>query len=135
MTRYVGSRGGGESEIAKILTLSRIVVYILYAWTIFGAIVLGLRVFLLAFSANTETRFVTFIYETSDSYMAPFRAIFPGREVGSTGYLDISAVFAIVIYILFALSFSSLIRYVQFKIDSYEKNNTDSREYMGGGKK
>lgn len=114
-----------DDFVPKRLSIGNVVVRLFYAWTVFGITVLGLRVFLLAFSASMEARFVTFIYETSDVYLAPFRGIFPGREVGATGYLDVSSLFAIIIYLFIAWMISSLISYIQIKIrmleDEHEK--------------
>lgn len=111
--------------VPRHLSVGNIVVKLFYAWTIFGTVVLGLRVFLLAFSASTEARFVTFIYETSAVYLAPFRGIFPGRDLGATGYLDVSSLFAIIVYIFIAWMVASLISYIQVKMrfleDEHEK--------------
>lgn len=104
--------------IPKRLTIGKVVVRFFYAWVVFGLIVLSLRVFLLAFSASTAAPFVTFIYQTSASYMEPFRGIFPGRELGETGYFDISAIFAIIIYLFVAWGVMSLITYINLKIDT-----------------
>lgn len=99
------------------LEVSKIVAWLMYAWVIFGIFVLVLRVFLLAFSANAGAGFYQFIINTSGQYLNPFRGIFPLHQVGETGYLDVSALFAIVIYIFIAWGFSALTRYIQTKID------------------
>lgn len=106
------------------LTVSKVLAWIMYAWAFFGIIVLSLRVFLLAFSANTGTPFVQFIYRTSGDYLEPFRGIFPPKSVGETGYLDVAAIFAIIMYLLFAWGFSALVSYVQTKIESYNQQST-----------
>ncbi len=92
----------------------------MYFWVIIGVISLFLRVFLLAFSANTATGFANFVMEVSGDYLNPFRGIFPGRDLSETGYLDTSAIFAIVVYLFVAWGFNSLISYVQNKIDASE---------------
>ena len=110
----------GSAEVESLprrLTIGNIVVRLFYAWVIFGLIVLSLRVFLLAFSASKEAPFVTFIYQTSDRYLEPFRGIFAGREVGETGYFDVSALFAIIMYLFVAWGVMSLIAYINLKID------------------
>lgn len=104
--------------LPRRLTIGKLVARFFYAWVIFGLIVLSLRVFLLAFSASTAAPFVTFIYQTSASYLEPFRGIFPGRELGETGYFDISAIFAIIIYLFIAWGVVSLITYINLKIDT-----------------
>lgn len=107
-----------EIKVPGYLKISKILGYIMYAWVFFGIIVLGLRVFLLAFSANAATPFVEFIYRTSADYLEPFRGIFPSKSIGETGYLDIAAIFAMIIYLLIGWGFSAFINYIQSKIDS-----------------
>lgn len=104
-------------KIPNYLRISRILAYIMYAWVILGMLVIVLRVFLLAFSANLSAPFAKFIYHTSNDYLEPFRGIFPPRHIGETGYLDVAALFAIIIYLFVAWLFSSLVIYIQNKID------------------
>lgn len=105
-------------EVPSYLKISKVIVYFVYAWVIFGVIVLGLRIFLLATSANPTSGFVEFIYNTSYDYLAPFRGIFPPKSVGQTGYLDVAAIFAMIMYLLFGWGVSALIEYIQSKIDN-----------------
>lgn len=107
-----------EQSAPTYLTISKVLAWVMYAWAFLGIIFLSLRVFLLAFSANANTPFVEFIYRTSGDYLEPFRGIFPPRSVGETGYLDVAAIFAIIIYLLFAWGFSALVAYIQTKIDA-----------------
>lgn len=108
-------------QIPGYLRISKIIAYILYAWVLIGIISLVLRVFLLAFSANQTTPFVKFIYKTSADYLEPFRGIFPPKSVSETGYFDVAAMFAIIIYLFVMWGFSSLISYIQLKIDASRK--------------
>ncbi len=113
-----------ESTLTKPITvpsylkLSKLIVYLVYIWTIFGIIVLGIGVFLLAFSANADAGFVQFIYNTASDYLQPFRNIFPPKPVGETGYLSVAALFAMIMYLLLAWGVSALISYIQSKIDN-----------------
>ncbi len=106
-----------EVSVPGYLSVSRIIAYIVYAWAFVAVILLSLRVFMLAFSANASTPFVEFVYRTSADYMAPFRDIFPVKPVGETGYFDVAALFAIIMYLLLAWLISSIIRLIQLKID------------------
>lgn len=99
------------------LKLSKIAAWLMYAWVLFGIIMLAFRVFLLAFSASTASGFFQFVINTSNQYLNPFRGLFPPHPVGSTGYLDVSALFAIIVYIFVAWGFSALMNYIQGKID------------------
>lgn len=108
-----------KPEIPTYLSIGKILTYAMYALILFGEIVLVFRVFLLAFSASTTSSFVNFIYRTSADFLEPFRGIFPPRPVGETGYLDVSALFAIIVYGLIAWGFAALIGYINAKISQY----------------
>jgi uncharacterized protein YggT (Ycf19 family) len=114
-----------EITVPAYLKISKVISWLLYIWVIYGVIVLSIRVFLLAFSANPATPFVQFIYNTSADYLAPFRGIFPTKPVGETGYLDVASLFAIIIYLLFVWLVSAAINYVQSKIDVLKEEEKD----------
>lgn len=69
-----------------LLVLGRVVAIIGYAWLFFVDIMLALRVFMLAFSANPAAPFARFVYTTTADMMAPFRGLFPPRPLAVTGY-------------------------------------------------
>ncbi len=106
-----------EVKVPPFLRLSKIVVWFMYFWVMIGIVSLTLRVFLLTFSANMSVGFAQFVADVSADYLAPFRGIFTSRQIGETGYLDISAMFAIVVYLFIAWGVGALIAYVQAKID------------------
>lgn len=116
----MATNNNNKIEIPGYLRISKIIAYVMYAWVIIGVVSLSLRVFLLAFSANPETPFVKFVYRTSGDYLNPFRGIFEAKAVGETGYFDVAAMFAIIIYLFIMWGFSALIKYVQYKIDKTE---------------
>ncbi len=116
-----------EIEVSGFLRFSKVISWLMYIWVMIGVVALGLRVFLLAFSANTATGFANFVMEVSGDYLRPFRGIFELREVGETGYLDVSAIFAIIIYLFVAWGFKSLIEYVQDKIDTSKREQKEAR--------
>lgn len=103
-------------KVPAHLIIGKVVLYALYAWVLFGIITLGLRVFLLAFSANPTTPFVEFIYNTSANFLQPFRGIFPPKPVSETGYIDVTSMFAMIIYGFIAWGFSALLEYVKNRI-------------------
>jgi len=106
-----------EIIIPTKLKFSKVIVWVMYVWVLIGVIALSMRVFLLAFSASTAAGFTEFVMRVSADYLEPFRGIFPAGEVGETGYLDVSAIFAIIVYLFILWGFRSLIDYVQNKID------------------
>jgi uncharacterized protein YggT (Ycf19 family) len=108
-----------KPKVPTYLVVGKIITYALYVWVVFGIIILGVRVFLLAFSANPGSPFVNFIYNTSASFLEPFRGIFPPKSLGTTGYLDVAALFAMIMYAIIGWGFSALIHYIQAKIDAF----------------
>lgn len=132
-----------QVKIPGYLRISKVIAYVLYAWTLIGVVTLVLRVFLLAASANASTPFVKFIYNTSADYLQPFRGIFPPKSVGETGYLDVAALFAVIVYLFVMWGFSALISYIQTKIDiskrtqekAIENQNRENRIRLATAKK
>lgn len=122
--------GNNQVQIPGYLRLSKVIAYIMYVWVIIGVVSLTLRVLLLLLSANASAGFVDFIYRLSADYLGPFRGIFPSRTVGESGYLDVAALFAIVVYLFVLWGFASLVHYVQFKIDQSQHEQQKEIERM-----
>lgn len=114
-----------ELETPTKLKMSMLLSWLFYAWAMFGVTALVLRVFLLATSANMTTGFTAFIARTSANYLQPFYGIFPAQAIGDTGYFDVSAVFAAIIYMFLAWGFKELITYIQRKIDQNRAEQQD----------
>ncbi|MBP7821213.1 YggT family protein [Candidatus Saccharibacteria bacterium] len=117
-------------EVPGYLKFSKVITILIYIWVMYGIIVLSLRVFLLATSANATTPFVEFIYKSSADYLAPFRGIFPTKPVGETGYVDTAALFAIIMYLLIAWLISSGIKFIQSKIDRINEEEQMRQEKL-----
>ena len=109
---------GTDIQLPAYLRFSKVIAWLMYVWVLIGIISLTLRSLLLMLSANLEVGFSRFVLNVSDDYLKPFRGIFPPKPVGTTGYLDVSALFAIIVYLFVAWGFSALIVYVQGKIDT-----------------
>lgn len=105
-------------EVPGYLKVSKVISWLFYFWVVIGIVFLTMRVFLLATSANMSAGFSNFVYNVSQDYMQPFRGIFPSKSLGETGYLDVSAIFAIIVYLFLAWGFKALIDYLQAKIDT-----------------
>lgn len=66
-------------------------------------IFLALRVLLRFFAANPGNHFVSWIYNSSDVLMQPFRGVFPTTVIGRDHVIDFSAILAMIIYAIFAM--------------------------------
>jgi hypothetical protein len=66
-------------------------------------IFLGLRLILKLFGANAGNSFVNWVYEMSSVLLDPFRGIFPAPVFQSTYVLELSTIFAMIIYSILAV--------------------------------
>lgn len=100
-----------DDKTTKIgaLNVATFAVWLVYAVAIIYLVILLLAFFLLLFGANPDAGFVDWVYHAADRIMAPFRGIFPTVEVTDKAVFEPSLLFAIVIYMLFALVVHSLV--------------------------
>lgn len=63
-------------------------------------ILLGLRFVLKLFGANPISPFVTWVYNSTGELLSPFRGIFISPTVENGFVLELSTLFAIIIYLL-----------------------------------
>src|SRR5262245_50732621 len=62
--------------------------------------------------ANPDSGFAQWVYRSASRVTAPFRGIFPSHVNGNS-VLDVSLLFAIIMYALFALPVHALIDYIE----------------------
>ncbi len=106
-----------EVQVPGYLKASKIITYVFYFYIVIGIISLTVRIFLLLLNASTAAGFYQFVMRTSNQYLQPFRGLFPTAQTQNGGYLDVSALFAIVIYLFLLWGVKSLVNYIQNKID------------------
>jgi len=107
---------------------SRYLTYAVYTYALVASAFLATGFFLLLFSANQSTPFVKFVYETAQVFLAPFRGIFPVRQISDTGYFSASALFAILMYLMLALGMHALINYLTMKMVKYQNDLEEELE-------
>lgn len=73
------------------------------------AILLGFRILLRFLGANANTPIVNWIYDTTNSLIAPFAGIFPSPQVSGFFTIDVAAIIALVVYSLVGYAVLSLI--------------------------
>lgn len=74
--------------------------------------VIGLRVILKLFGANTAAPFVQWVYETSAPLLAPFQGMFPSPRLTGGFIIEISALFALLVYAFVSYGLSELVAYL-----------------------
>lgn len=120
MSSKTTKNSGTADTILIFSKLAKAVTYIIYSVTIIASVFLSLGFVLLLFGANPDVPFTEFVYKVAAEFLQPFRGIFPPRQISETGYFSASALFAIVIYFLIAMSLHALIVYITNKIVDQE---------------
>ena len=91
--------------------VGRAIVWLVYAFAIVAIVISTIAFVLELFGADPNSGFAEWIYRSASRVTAPFRGIFP-PHVNGTSVLDVSLLFAILMYALFALLVSTLIDYI-----------------------
>lgn len=81
-----------------IIKATNILIYLIHTIFAIAESILGLRIVLKLFGANTSAPFVQWTYNTSAPLLHPFEGIFPSAELDGTFVIEFSALFALIIY-------------------------------------
>jgi hypothetical protein len=92
--------------------VGRAIVWLVYALALIAIVISTLAFFLELFGANPSSGFAQWVYRSAARVTAPFRGIFPSHTNGES-VLDVSLLFAIIMYALFALLVHTLIDYIE----------------------
>jgi uncharacterized protein YggT (Ycf19 family) len=105
-----------RSASVTLFRIGRVVVYLVYGLAVISVVILVIAFFLKLFAANPGAPFVDWIYRSADRVMQPFRGIFPavGSEGGSV--LDVSLLFAMLMYGLLALAVHALVEWINRRL-------------------
>jgi len=98
-------------------TFSRYLVLFLYGFLIVTEVILVMAFFLQLFAASTSAPFTQWVYRAAGRVLAPFRGIFPTIEGQSGSTLDLSILFAMLMYGIFAMGVHALIVWIDRKIE------------------
>jgi uncharacterized protein YggT (Ycf19 family) len=92
------------------LWVGRVLVWFVYAFSTVAAILLLIAFFLQLTGANPAAPFAAWVYRSSDVLLTPFRSLYPTAKVhDSRSALNLSIVFAIFMYGLFAVLFAAAV--------------------------
>ncbi|MGH3507793.1 MAG: hypothetical protein ACRDO2_11375 [Nocardioidaceae bacterium] len=81
-----------------LLKFGRVLLWLIYAWVSIVLVLLFLAFLLLLLGANPDAGFVEWVYRSVERAMAPFRGIFEPVELTDSSTLDISILFAMIVY-------------------------------------
>jgi len=102
----------GKSSRTVAWGVGRAIVWLVYAFALVAIVIATIAFFLELFGANPSSGFTQWIYRSASRVTAPFRGIFPSHAKGDS-VLDVSLLFAIIMYALFALLVHALIDFIE----------------------
>jgi uncharacterized protein YggT (Ycf19 family) len=115
---------GMQSGRLDVVKLGRALVYLVYlfVWLCLSILVLGF--FLLLFGANPDVAFAEWVYRALDRALKPFRGIFESIQLNGQSVLDVSVLFAMIVYGILALVLRALIDWLAYRIVLIERQAT-----------
>jgi len=91
-------------------------VVFIYAVVLIDLVMLLLGFFLRLFGASTDAEFTRWVYRSVDRIMEPFRGMFPTVEGDGQSVLDVSLLFAAIVYTIAAIALNYLVVWLTDKI-------------------
>lgn len=101
---------------AGVVWGARALTYLVYAFVVVALVILLLGFFLLLFGANPDAPFAAWVYRGLDRVMAPFRGIFEQVELNGDSVLDVSVLFAMIVYGIAGLFLRQLIDWLSDRL-------------------
>ncbi len=106
---------------AVSLWVGRMLLWLVYAFATVATILLLIAFFLQLTGANPAAPFAAWVYRSSAVLLTPFRSLYPTAKVhDSRSVLNLSIVFAIFMYGLFALVFAAAVGWFDHRIRAVE---------------
>ena len=101
-----------HSAIPIFLKIGKVIVWIVYALAVLTAFLLVMAFLLRLAGANPGSAFVDWVYRNAELAMRPFRGIFPTHELGGAAVVDLSLLFAALMYLIVALLVDIALRWI-----------------------
>lgn len=102
---------------AMLIKVARALVWVVYAWVAITIVLLFLGFLLQLLGADPTAGFVEFVYRSTERAMAPFRGIFESVPLSDDSTLDVSILFAIIVYSFAALGLGIALDWVTRKLN------------------
>jgi uncharacterized protein YggT (Ycf19 family) len=98
-----------------LLRAAKALVVFVYIVVMVNLVLLTLGFFLQLFGASTDAEFTRWVYRNVERIMEPFRGMFPSRATDQS-VLDVSLLFAMVVYSLVGLAVHALVTWLTDRI-------------------
>ncbi|HEX8802992.1 MAG TPA: hypothetical protein VF743_02325, partial [Acidimicrobiales bacterium] len=106
----------GDDAKVWMVRLARGVVLFIYAVVLVNLVLLLLGFVLRLFGASTDAEFTRWVYRNVDRIMEPFRGMFPTHPVSGDSVLDVSLLFAMVVYAILGLALHALVTWLAARV-------------------
>lgn len=101
--------------------ISKVLLWLVYAWVVIDIVLLFLAFLLRLFGANPDAGFTEWVYRSVQRAMAPFRGIFEPIVLSDQSVLDTSLLFAMIVYGFIALLLRLAIDWVGGLIERHRR--------------
>lgn len=99
-----------------VARIARALTSLVYAFVIVALVLLVLGFILKLFGANPDASFAEWLYRSLRRVMAPFRGLFEPVPLDGRSVLDVSILFAMLVYGIVALALHALIEWLTTRI-------------------
>jgi hypothetical protein len=106
-----------DSSKEHIVWAARALVYLVYFFVTVALTILTFGFFLLLFGANPDAAFAEWVYRSLARVMAPFRGLFESIPLNGQSVLDVSVLFAMIVYGIAAMALRALIDWLTYRVD------------------
>lgn len=106
-----------------VARIARALTFLVYAFVIVALIILLLGFFLKLFGANPDAPFAEWLYRGLRRVMAPFRGLFEPVALDGRSVLDVSILFAMLVYGIIGLALHALIERLSVLIVTMRVDN------------
>jgi uncharacterized protein YggT (Ycf19 family) len=99
-----------------LLRVGKGIVLFVYVVVVVNLVLLVLGFLLQLFGASTDAAFTQWVYRNVERVMEPFRGMFPAHALSDQSVLDVSLLFAMIVYLVVGLALHALIVWFTDKI-------------------
>jgi uncharacterized protein YggT (Ycf19 family) len=107
------------------IKVGRFLLWLVYLWVTITLVLLLLAFILQLFGANPTAGFVDWVYRSTQRAMAPFRGIFESVTLSDQSVLDISVLFAMIVYGFVALGLHFAINWLTDVLQVQERRQRE----------
>jgi uncharacterized protein YggT (Ycf19 family) len=106
----------GHDTRIWLLQAAKAVVVLIYAFVLINLVLLTLGFFLRLFGASTDAEFTRWVYRNVERIMEPFRGMFPSHAVSDVSVVDVSLLFAMIVYAIVGIALHALVEWLTGRI-------------------